>query len=45
MPEPIDVTAVASDDALIEDLLAGAQPPSGDQVAAVLKAWREDVDR
>lgn len=43
--EPLDMTAVLRDDALIEDLKDGAPPPDGDPLAALLAAWiRHDVD-
>lgn len=37
-PNPADVKA---DDALIEDLRAGAQPPTSDQIATALAAMRD----
>lgn len=41
-PDPaVDPDAVADDDQLIEDLRAGAQPPSHDDVARHLAAWRD----
>lgn len=41
--EPIDVDTVRADDELIEDLRDGAEPPTGDQVAGMLGAWRDAV--
>lgn len=46
MPEPsetADDPAVVADDQLIEDLRAGAEPPTGDQVSAYLASLRADV--
>lgn len=42
--QPIDVAAVADDDQLVEDLRAGAEPPTSDQVAATLAAWRDQTN-
>lgn len=44
MTEPNDAD-VKADDALLEDLRAGAQPPTGDQIAQTLAAWRDDAQR
>lgn len=39
--EPVDLAAVRADDELIEQLRAGAEPPTDDQVAALLAQLRE----
>lgn len=43
MPTTPDPAAVADDDHLIEDLRCGAQPPTDDQLARILGAWRDDT--
>lgn len=39
----VDPAAVAADDRLIDELASGATPPTREQVAAVLAAWRDSV--
>lgn len=41
--EPVDVAALRADDELIEDLRAGAQPPTGDHIARLLAALRDQA--
>ena len=41
MTDPDDLTAIAADDELLEDLRAGCAPPTGDQVTRHLAAWRD----
>lgn len=41
----IDLAAVAEDDQLVEDLRAGTIPPTADQIAHLLAAWRAEVTR
>lgn len=40
-PDSLDVTI---DEDLIEDLRSGAMPPTDDQIANILAAWRRGVD-
>ncbi|MEV4198908.1 anti-sigma-D factor RsdA [Micromonospora globbae] len=42
--EELDLATIARDDALLDALGRGEPPPAGDQVAAMLAAWRTDVD-
>lgn len=37
-----DAEVIAADHRLLEDLRAGAEPPTGDQIARCLAAWRDD---
>lgn len=39
--EPINLADLCADDELIEQLRAGAEPPTDDQVAALLAQLRE----
>jgi hypothetical protein len=41
--EPLDLATVAADDALLDALGRGAPVPAGDEVAALLAAWRADL--
>lgn len=43
--DPVDLAAVNADDDLIEQLRAGAEPPTGDQVAALLAQLRDQGQR
>ncbi|QJY46641.1 hypothetical protein [Pseudonocardia broussonetiae] len=42
---PVELADVDVDEQLIEDLRAGAQPPSHDHVAQHLAALRDEVNR
>jgi hypothetical protein len=41
---PIDLAVLATDDRLLDDLGHGGPAPAGDPVAALLAAWRADLD-
>src|SRR5204863_2323402 len=40
----IDLAVLAADDRLLDDLGHGGPAPNGDPVAALLAAWRADLD-
>ncbi len=39
--DPDDVTA---DEQLLEDLRAGAHPPTADQIGCLMATWRDEVN-
>ena len=41
--QPVDLGAVARDDALLDALARGLQPPPDDEFAAMLASWRTDL--